>query len=65
MCHGPGVTVVATHGLFADAAVERLQALPVSRVVVSDSVPAQKLPLPVEYVSVAPLLAEAVRNLGR
>ncbi len=59
----PEVIVVATHGLFADAAVARLQALPVQRIVVSDSVPAQKLSLPIERVTVAPLLAQAVRAL--
>lgn len=54
--------VVASHGLFVGPAASRFSGLPLSRVLVTDSVPAQTT-LPVDSVSVAPLLAEAIRRL--
>jgi ribose-phosphate pyrophosphokinase len=58
------VTVVASHGLFVGPAVERLAALPLARVVVTDSVPAPaKVRFPLERVGSAPALAEVVRRL--
>jgi ribose-phosphate pyrophosphokinase len=60
----PMVTVVATHGLFVGPAAVRLAALPLSRVVVTDSLPTPKLPgVPLEVVSIAPALAEVLRRL--
>lgn len=60
----PEITVVATHGLFVGPALERLHALPVHRVIVTDSVAAREgLALPLQVVSLAPLLAEAIRRL--
>jgi ribose-phosphate pyrophosphokinase len=58
------VTVAATHGLFVGPAQARLSALGVRRFIVTDSVarPAD-LSLPLEVVSVAPLLADAVKRL--
>jgi ribose-phosphate pyrophosphokinase len=58
------VTVAASHGLFVGPVVERLRPLPVRRLLATDSVaaPAQ-LPCPVHGVSLAPLLAEAIRRL--
>jgi ribose-phosphate pyrophosphokinase len=60
----PEVTVAVSHGLFVGPAVERLRDLPIRRLLATDSVaaPAQ-LPLPVHGVSLAPLLAEAIRRL--
>lgn len=60
----PVAAVVATHGLFVGDAAERLAALGARRLLVTDSVarpPA--LPLALEVVSVAPLLAKAIRQL--
>lgn len=58
------VTVAASHGLFVGPAQERLRVLGVKRFIVTDSVAlAADLRLPVEMVSVAPLLAEALRRL--
>ncbi|HEY0880966.1 MAG TPA: ribose-phosphate pyrophosphokinase [Archangium sp.] len=58
------VTVVASHGLFVGPAVERLAALPLARVVVTDSVPAPaNVRFPLERVGSAPALAEVVRRL--
>lgn len=60
----PEVTVAVSHALLVGPAVERLRALPVRRLLATDSVaaPAQ-LPVPVHGVSLAPLLAEAIQRL--
>ncbi|GMU59245.1 MAG: ribose-phosphate pyrophosphokinase [Myxococcaceae bacterium] len=58
------VTVVASHGLFVGPANERLAALPLARVVVTDSVPAPVSPrFPLEHVRSAPALAAALEPL--
>ena len=58
------VTVAASHGLFVGPVVERLRTLPVRRLLATDSVAAPAhLPFPVHGVSLAPLLAEAIRRL--
>jgi ribose-phosphate pyrophosphokinase len=59
----PEVTVAASHGLFVGAAPERLRALPVRRLVATDSVAARAAAPPHERVSLAPLLAEAISRL--
>lgn len=68
----PEVTVVASHALLVGPAVERLRAQPIRRLVVTDSVALPRdLPLALEVVGLAPLLAEAIdalhheRPLGR
>lgn len=64
--HGclPELMVCASHGLFVGQAVERLRALPLRRVVTTDSVPpALGVGLPLEVVSVAPVLADAISRL--
>jgi ribose-phosphate pyrophosphokinase len=59
------VTVAATHGLFVGPAQQRLRVLGVKSFIVTDSVAlAADLRLPVKVVSVAPLLAEAIRRLN-
>ncbi len=58
------VTVVASHGLFVGPADERLRALPISRVVVTDSVPHREgYGFPLEHVRAAPALAAVIRRL--
>ncbi|HZO82476.1 MAG TPA: ribose-phosphate pyrophosphokinase [Candidatus Binataceae bacterium] len=58
------VTVAATHGLFVGPARARLSAFGVRRFIVTDSVTRPPdLGLPLEVVSVAPLLAEAIKRL--
>jgi ribose-phosphate pyrophosphokinase len=60
------ITVACTHGLFTGPAVERLRAQPdVEAVVTTDTVPlAPEKRLPrVTVLSVAPLLAEAIRRI--
>jgi ribose-phosphate pyrophosphokinase len=62
----PEVVVAATHGLFVGSAVERLAALPITHLLVTDTVtdtvPAE---LPVQRVPVAALLADAIMRLHR
>jgi len=60
-----GVRVVATHGVFAAGAQQRLFAAGVEELLVTDSLPAPADEAPgVRRVSVAPLLATALRRLA-
>jgi ribose-phosphate pyrophosphokinase len=62
----PVVDVVATHGLLVGPAVERLRALPIRHMVVTDTLRQDRaMPMPLEVVSVAPLLADAIDRLHR
>jgi ribose-phosphate pyrophosphokinase len=56
------VTVAITHGVFAEGSMERLDATPIDRLIVTDTVETQPVPLSakVKVVSVAPLFAEAI-----
>lgn len=59
----PPVVVVATHGLFAPPAVERLRVLPIARVLTTDSIARPpEVPAAHETVTLAPLLADALRR---
>ena len=56
--------VAASHALLVGDAVERLRSLDLARILVTDSVEVRRdLPLPLEVVSLAPLLARAVVQL--
>jgi ribose-phosphate pyrophosphokinase len=60
----PEITAVASHGLFVGSAEEDLRNIPVGRFIVTDSVPPPEgLDLPLELVSLAPLLADAIDRL--
>lgn len=60
----PEVTVVASHALLVGPAIERLQRLPLRRLLTTDSVPrTERLPLREEVVSIAPLLARSIELL--
>jgi ribose-phosphate pyrophosphokinase len=62
----PEVVVAATHGLFVGSAVGRLGALPITHLLVTDTVSdAEPEDLAVQRVSVAPLLADAITRLHR
>jgi ribose-phosphate pyrophosphokinase len=50
-----------THGVFAGDALERLRASPIKKIIVTDSIPAPKGRI--EVVSIAELLAEAIRRV--
>jgi ribose-phosphate pyrophosphokinase len=56
------VTAAITHGVFAEGSMERLDASPIERLIVTDTVETQPVPLSakVKVVSVAPLFAEAI-----
>jgi ribose-phosphate pyrophosphokinase len=58
----PPVLVAATHGLFVGPAAERLRTAAPAKVLVTDSLPAVPLTgVPVEAISIAPLLADRIR----
>jgi ribose-phosphate pyrophosphokinase len=59
------LTVIATHALLVGHAIERLAALELRRLVVADSLalPAP-VPLPIQVVGLAPMLAEAISRLN-
>jgi ribose-phosphate pyrophosphokinase len=59
------VHAAVTHGVFAGESMARLDASPITRVLVTDSVENQPVILSskVKVVSVAPLLAEAIRRI--
>jgi ribose-phosphate pyrophosphokinase len=59
------VTAVVTHGVFAEGSMERLEASPIQRLIVTDSIETQPVELSrkVAVVSVAPLFAEAIKRI--
>lgn len=59
------VNAAVTHGVFAEGSMERLEASPIERLIVTDTVENHPVALSdkIEMVSVAPLLAEAVRRI--
>jgi len=63
-CEATDLTVVASHGLFVGPAEERLHAVPIHRLLVTDSVarPARE-PFTLQVVSLGSLLAEAITRL--
>lgn len=64
-CSSFGIKVLASHGLFIGAAAERLSALAIHKMYVSDSVLApEQFSLPLQVVSLAPLLADAIHCLN-
>jgi ribose-phosphate pyrophosphokinase len=63
--HGARRIVVAvTHAVLCGPAIERLDGAPIDKLLVTDSIPlGERRPKNVEVVSVAPLLAQAIRNI--
>lgn len=59
------IFVAASHGIFCGNAIEKIQASPISTVVVSDSIPLspEQLGYKIKVLSVAPLLAEAIKRI--
>lgn len=68
MVHAQGardIYVAATHGVLCGQAVERLQDAPITKVVLTDTIPlpaAARIPK-IEVLSVAPLLGEAIKRI--
>ena len=64
--HGAAeIDVCVTHGLFTGNAIARLEAAPIQRILVTDSVPlvATSDCIAITQLSVAPLLGEAIRRI--
>ena len=62
----PDVSVVATHGVFVGPAVARLQALHLRQLIVTNSVDIQAdLGVPLQVVSLAPMIADTIARLNR
>jgi ribose-phosphate pyrophosphokinase len=61
------VMAAVTHGVLAPGAIAALEASPIERLLVTDTIETQPEPprRPVEVVSVAPLFAEAIRRIHR
>jgi ribose-phosphate pyrophosphokinase len=59
------IYVAASHGIFCGNAIEKIQASPISAVVVSDSIPLRQEHRAdkIKILSVAPLLAEAIKRI--
>jgi ribose-phosphate pyrophosphokinase len=56
--------VVASHGLFVGPAIERLKRVSIRRIRVTDSVPGSTdVPIPIERLPLASLLADAIQRL--
>jgi ribose-phosphate pyrophosphokinase len=62
----PAITIVASHGLLVEEGVDRLGVLPLQKIFLTDSVHRRlAAPLPVETVSLAQLIADAILRFGR
>ena len=59
------VYAAVSHGVFSEGSMERLERSPIERLLVTDSIETQPVPLSnkVEVVSVAPLFGEAIRRI--
>jgi ribose-phosphate pyrophosphokinase len=68
LAHGATeVYAAVSHGVFAERAMERIEASPIRQLIVTDSVENQPVLLSdrIQVVSVAPLFAEAIRRIHR
>jgi ribose-phosphate pyrophosphokinase len=54
------VIALATHGVLSDPALERLEASPISKLVVTNTLPQPRLLQKMEVLSVAPIIAAAI-----
>jgi ribose-phosphate pyrophosphokinase len=61
----PDISVVVTHGVCAPQAQDLLVALPIARILTTDSVPPRTELRLLQIVTLPPLLAEAIRRLDR
>ena len=61
------IYAMVSHGLITETAVERLEASPIERLFITDTVETQPVALParVEVISVAALFGEAIRRIHR
>jgi ribose-phosphate pyrophosphokinase len=61
------IHVAASHGIFAGPAIERLRNAPIDSIVVTDSIPIpkEKMLPNMKILSVAPILAEAIKRINQ
>ena len=61
----PTLWISATHGVLVESADQRLRALQAERLLVTDTLPSvvTDIAIPIEVVSIADLLAEAITRL--
>jgi len=66
-CGATGVSAAVTHGVFVPECIQRLEASPIRTLLVTDTIETQPVEpsKKVQVVSVAPLLAEAIRRIDR
>lgn len=57
------VIAMATHGVFAEGAIERLHASPIELTLVTDTIPIPAKAPGVEVVSIAPMLSEVINRV--
>lgn len=57
------VLAVATHGVFAEGAIERLNASSIESLCITDTIPLPPDASGIEHVSIAPLLAEVINRI--
>lgn len=57
------VLAVATHGVFAEGAIERLQASSIESLCITDTIPLPSNTSDIEHVSIAALLAEVINRI--
>jgi ribose-phosphate pyrophosphokinase len=68
VAHGAtAVYAAVSHGVFAERSMERIEASPIQKLIVTDSVENQPVTLSdrIDVVSVAPLFAEAIQRIHR
>ncbi len=58
------VQAFCTHPLLSGPALDRIEASPLSRVIVTDSIPLERASDKIEVISVAPLFAESIHRIG-
>ncbi len=61
------IWVAATHGIFCGPAIERMEKAPITRVVITDTIPLKPglETDKIEVLSIAPLLGEAIKRIHR
>jgi len=59
------VYVAASHGVFSTRAIELLEASPIKKIVITDSIPLARTSHKISVVSIAPLLTELINSLEK
>lgn len=59
------IVIAVSHAVFCGPAVERLNAAPVDKILVTDTIPQSAVPDKLQEVTVAPLLAQAIQSIHR